>query len=474
MTKMNRRQMLRGAGAMTFIGGAGLLQTFGASPAFAADTTGYKALVCVFLKGGMDNFDTILPKDEASWNMLRDVRGDFLNTYPGGIDASTRARDRILRLAANNEASFGGRQFGLPEELSPLGTLFSDGDLAVVGNVGPLIEPTTRTTIENNTARVPKRLFSHNDQQSTWMALETEGARLGWGGRFADAAIRSSATQNPSFSAIATGGNDNFLSGELTRQYTVSSGGPRDIRLLRQRGLLGNDSGGDQAREALERFYAGEGFDDSNLYTRDVIESGARAIDLNRLFSEAYENALPITTAFPDSGLGGQLRTVAETINIRQALNMSRQVFFVSTGGYDTHSGQAAQLARLHTDLAGSLSAFASALKEIGVFDQVTTFTASDFGRTLVINGDGSDHGWGGHHFVMGGAVNGRNIYGDVPLYEPEGEGFTRNRGRAIPDVSVDQYAATLGKWFGLDPSELGDVLPNLANFDAQDLGFMG
>lgn len=474
MTDFSRRRFLRGAGALSFAGGTGLLNMLNAPGAWAADTTGYKALVCVFLKGGMDNFDTILPKDQESWNDFRTIRQDFLNTYPGGADASTRAVGNILELNADNAGAFGGRRFGLPAELSPLRDMFEGGDLAVVGNVGPLVEPGTRSAFDSGQSRRPARLFSHNDQQSTWMALATEGTRYGWGGRFADAAIRSNTTQNPDFTAIAAAGHDNFLAGEIARQYSVPFGGPSEIRFLRQRYLLGNSEGADTAREGLRTLLSGANLDRSNLYQRDVIDAYARALDLDQDIRDARETVITFTTPFPSSSLGKQLQTIAETIAIRQTLNVSRQVFYATTGGFDTHSGQAASLSGLHGNIAACFDAFAKALQEMGVFSDVTTFTASDFGRTLVINGDGSDHGWAGHHFVMGGAVRGKNLYGGFPLYEPEGESFIQNRGRGIPDVSVDQYAATMGKWFGLTDGELDMIFPNLPNFDARDLGFMG
>ncbi len=472
MARLDRRTFLRGSGALSFLGGAGALGLMGAPSAWAADTTGYKALVCIFLFGGMDNFDTVMPTDAESWSAFENLRADFLSTY-GAPENSSRARANLLAINPGNSDRFGGRSFGLPRELALLQGMFEAGEAAIVGNVGPLVEPATRSQFEAGSARLPERLFSHNDQQSTWMTLGTEGARLGWGGRFADAVINSSGSINPSFVAVSGTSSGTFLNGDIARPYTMPFGGPREIDYLRRRDYLGRSEGADEAREILRRYLAGTGRDPGNLYARDVLDGFRRAVELDDDIRNIRDQAVPLATQFPGSRLGRQLQTIAETINLRGALTLNRQVFFASTGGYDTHSGQAGRLPGLHGDLAGSLAAFSAALKEMGVFNEVTTFTASDFGRSLIINGDGSDHGWAGHHFVIGGAVRGRQLYGDVPLYEPEGEGYQGNRGRPIPSVSVDQYAATLGRWFGLSQGELAGIFPNLANFDTPDLGFM-
>lgn len=469
MTRLNRRAFLGGAAATSMLVGTGALGAMTAGQAFAADTTGYRALVCLFLIGGMDHADTILPYDQESWDMLRDQREGLFNTYNVGSGTSSRDRENLVRLNPSNPELLAGRELALPPQLAPLNTAFDAGDLAFVGNVGPLIAPTDRDSYDNRSVALPKRLFSHNDQQSTWMALSTEGERYGWGGRFADIAAASSPGANTSFTSVTVGRRDVFLSGQTTLPFNAPGGEPRDIRMLEDGRYLGRGSDGDEARELMEAAISRGDFGSSNLYERDIAAVAGRAIDLREQFRNAYNTVPEITTPFPDTDVGRQLASVARVISMQQALNVRRQIFFVGKGGFDTHSNQAGNLTRLHTEIAEAVMAFRAAMVEIAAWQDVTLFTASDFGRTTIDNGDGTDHGWGGHQFVMGGSVQGGQLYGTFPFPDPDGERYTPSRGRLIPTVSVEQYAARLGSWFGLDQSELASVLPNLSNFDAAD-----
>ncbi|MEM8921257.1 MAG: DUF1501 domain-containing protein, partial [Pseudomonadota bacterium] len=266
MANINRRAFLNGAGALGFLGGAGVLSGLNAMGAHAADTTGYKALVCIFLKGGIDHADTVLPYDQPSYDMLRGVRTGLFNTYNANSSGSSRNRQNLLKLNPENAGDFGGREFALPVQLSPLHDMFESGELAVVGNVGPLIEPTTRTQYEARSVALPKRLFSHNDQQSTWMALGVEGARFGWGGKFADAALASDPSANPLFAAITARSNDVFLSGETARQFQAQSGGPVDLNVIQNRSILGRNDAGDAARARMQEFFGRSDFGSSNLF----------------------------------------------------------------------------------------------------------------------------------------------------------------------------------------------------------------
>ncbi len=474
MANLSRRHFMSGAGALGFAGSMGALSGLGASKAWAANTSGYKAMVCIFLKGGMDHADTVLPYDQPSYNQLASVRDGLFGTYNATSGASTRNRANLLKLNAQNASSFAGQEFALPPELSPMHQMFEDGDLAVVGNVGPLIEPTTRAQMENNTALVPKRLFSHNDQQSTWMSLGTEGQRFGWGGRFLDAALASSPSADAQFAAITSGSNDVFLSGDRARPFRVANGGAPEAVLVSNRNYLGYSSEDDEARRRIRAFLGMQNIGDNNIFAQDMRNANGEGIATSDRLLEARENSTPITADFPANSLGGQLKSVAETIQIQQFLNSPRQIFYCTTGGFDTHNNQANSIGGLHTGLAGGIAAFKAAMQEIGEWNNVLVFTMSDFGRTMIDNGDGTDHGWGGHHFVAGGSVVGKNIYGSIPTPDIDGENYTKSRGRMIPTTSVDQYAATLGKWFGLSGSELDAVLPSLGNFNSRDLGFLG
>lgn len=474
MAYLSRRHLLLGAGAAGFTSSLSALTGLGAQQAWAADTSGYKALVCIFLFGGMDHGDTVIPYDQSEYNLLSGtVRQGLFNTYNSTNGGSSRNRNNLLALNPTTTNATDGRQFSLPRELTPLHDMFVDGDLAIVGGVGPLIEPTTRAGMDNGSAILPARLFSHNDQQSTWMALSTEGARYGWGGRFVDILARQSSGQNTAFQSISTGSDNVFLSGEDTAPFSVNSNGANLPEILTRNNYLGNTSADGRARDEIRRFLATSDFSDNNVYSQDLRGTVSRSITNSELMIEARENALPFNTVFPNNSVGRQLQSVAETIRIQQFLNVSRQIFFVSTGGYDTHNNQANQIGNLHNTLATGMAAFKSAMQEINRWNEVAMFTASDFGRTQIDNGDGTDHGWGGHQFVAGGAVRGGELYGRFPVTDPDANDYTESRGRVIPQVSVEQYASTLGQWFGLNSGEINSVLPNLSNFNSSNLGFM-
>ncbi|GAB5454408.1 MAG: DUF1501 domain-containing protein [Henriciella sp.] len=474
MANISRRHVLAGLGTAGFASSLGTMSGLGLNNAWAANTSGYKAMVCIFLKGGMDGADTILPYDQASYNQLRNVRSGLFGAYNSDASTSTRNRANLLQMNLDNAGAFGGRQFAMPLQLAPLHSMFEAGDLAVVGNVGPLIEPTTRAAMDNNSAILPKRLFSHNDQQSTWMSFGVEGVSRGWGGRFMDRVVASAPNQNRIFSAIATSSNDVFLAGEDVTQFKVGTSGIAEPNLYNNRGLLGYNDGDDAARDKIRAFLAKRDFQSQNVFEQDIATATSKAVDNTAQFAQAQENATPFATEFAGDRVSSQMRSVAETIKIRQFLNVSRQMFYVSTGGYDTHSNQANSIGDLHSQLAAAISSFREAMIEIGEWNNVVVFTASDFGRTVIDNGNGTDHGWGGHHIVAGGDVQGKRLYGEIPFADVDSGSYTKSRGRLIPTTSVEQYAATMGSWFGLDSGELRAALPNLNNFNQTDLGFMG
>jgi len=461
MTYISRRNVLRGSAALGFMSGAGLLSRMG--EAYAANTTGYKALVCVFLKGGLDGTDTILPYDTESHSALTDLRADMFRSYNVGSGSSTRDIANMLELQSAR-TDFGGRKFALPQELSDMHRLYTEGRMAVVGNVGPLVMPTTRTQMENKTAELPQRLFSHNDQQATWMSMGLEGHRYGWGGEFADKVAPVSGA-GMTFASVTATSPDVFLNAERTRQYPARDGGPVKLKYAEEKYRLGQNA--DEARRILMNHFGSEGADSNNAFMTDLINSNRSGLADNNTFRDAIAGATEFTTVFPSSSLGRQLQTIAQTISIHGALGANRQLFYAATGGFDTHASQASAIAGRHSEIGPAIAAFADAMAELGMDDEVTLFTASDFGRTVVVNGDGTDHGWGGHHLVVGGAVNGGEIYGEIPAYDLGLESYTKSRGRLIPDVSVDQYAGSLGRWFGLSDAELRDALPNLGNFSS-------
>lgn len=456
---IDRRFFLKSA-----LGGLGVGSGFAANlasfNAFADDAADYKALVCVFLRGGMDNFETLIPYDEPSYKEYETLRAPLLTRYDA---KQSRRRSELLPL----NGIVDGHEFGFPSEFAPLHELYGQGNLAVIANVGPLIEPINKTTYDNNTGHRPPNLFSHNDQQSIWMASQPEGASVGWGGRFAEIMHAATTNTQAAFTAISTSGASVFLTGNSLRPFVVGQTQAAPVFGIKRGSSL--SMGSNSFYEIYENTLRDAHVSRSNLFKRDVVSVLNSALDNNAIFNEQL--ALPggPSTVFPDTKLGDQLNLVAQSIAMRESLGMKRQVFFVSIGGFDTHSRQSEELPELQAELADAISTFYRSLVEMGIENAVTTFTASDFGRTLGVNGDGTDHGWGGHQIVVGGAVNGGQVFGSVPP-PVLSHNFAAGRGRLIPTLAVDQYASALGNWFGLSERDLADALPGLQNFDSAAL----
>jgi uncharacterized protein (DUF1501 family) len=449
----SRRRFLRTAGALSALGaGSPLALSLAGIGAAAAQTAAddYRALVCVFMFGGNDQSNTVIPFDGAEFA-----------SYQGARSSIARSAEDCTPLGA--VASQGGRSFALPKELAPLATLYAQGKAAIVANVGPLFVPATKAQVQANSVPLPPKLYSHNDQQSVWQSSNAEGATVGWGGRFAD--LLASANASQTFTSVSVAGNAVFLSGRNVLQYQVGSGGPITISAL-----SGSPFGSNLAAAALRQLVTAGS---PNVFEDELNKVHSRAITANESLSAALQSAPPLATTFAaDVPLAQQLRMVARMISARHALGVRRQVFFVSIGGFDNHDSLLATLPTLHARVAGAIESFHAATVELGVADRVTTFTASDFGRTLTSNGDGSDHGWGAHHFVVGDAVRGGSIYGTFPTVAL-GTAEDLGAGRLLPTTSVTQFSATLATWFGVPAGSLADVLPYIGNFTVSDLGFM-
>jgi uncharacterized protein (DUF1501 family) len=344
--------------------------------------------------------------------------------------------------------------------------LFEQGQAAIVANVGPLVQAVTLADYQADAPWLPKRLFSHNDQQATWMSGAPEGARLGWGGRFADAALRAGAnTNSTTFTAITGAANGLFLTGDVARPFQIGLQGAPLINSLTA--LEGNAQ---QYELMREHFQPDPGATD-HLLERDYSAAMSNALRNNEAYNAGSAQGAELSTVFPGGQLGGQLQAVSRAIAARDALQVSRQVFFVGLGGFDTHSNQVLDLPPLQRQLDEGITAFVAAMRELGVSQDVTLFTASDFGRTLAVNGDGTDHGWGNHHFVIGDSVNGQRLLGELPPYDLA-HALDAGGGRWIPNYSVEQFAAPLGRWFGLNDADLQTALPNLGNFDGAALSY--
>lgn len=423
---------------------------FNTSSLFAEDVgfDDYRALVNVFLLGGNDAFNMVVPRSEAEYNAYARSRQNL-----------SIAKDDLLAMLADNPD---GALYGMHPGMPGLRDLFESGDLAVAANVGPLIEPTTREGYLNGTALLPPQLFSHNDQQSQWQTLRgISQLATGWAGRIADVMAPSTASQRLPLNVSASG-NNAFQASEIAVPYTVGTDGANAY------GAYGPDAAfGTERRAAFERLLTPAG-----VYARALGGVHQRSLEKADLVNNALASAPALSTVFPESSLGAQLEIVARLLAVRDEFDASRQIFYVATGGFDTHDAQNQNQPGLLSDVSESLSAFANALQEIGLFDDVVTFTQSDFGRTLTSNGDGTDHGWGAHQLVLGGPVLGRRIYGTMPVLDIGGSNDVGG-GRIIPGLSADQYAATLARWFGIAEADLTTVAPNLQNFPTADIGFL-
>ncbi len=444
----SRRAFLKRTAALGLAGTATPFVTSLAAigEAAAATATDYKALVCVFLFGGNDYANTLPPYDQASYDQYLAARSVLAHTRPA-----------LTATALTPINNLGGRQYALAPTMAPLLPVFNAGKMAAVLNVGTLVQPTTKAQYTANSVRLPPKLFSHNDQQSYWQASNPEGATSGWGGRIGD--LFQSGNGTSTLTCINASGNAVFLTGRTAIQYSVSTNGPI--------ALLGNGStlfGSTTAASSLRSLMTGPS---AQLLQDEHARVSKRALDTYAQVNTALGNA-PATNfpLFPTgNSLADQLKIVARLISVSQELGAKRQVFFVSLGGFDMHDF----LVRDHPTqiglVANAMRAFYDTTVALGISDRVTTFTASDFGRTLQANDDGSDHGWGSNHFVMGGAVNGQRIYGTPPAIgnnTPDDVG----QGRLLPTIGVDQYASTLAGWFGVSPGNMPTVLPNISNYN--------
>lgn len=453
----SRREFLRNASALSMAGVATPfalnLASIGAASGQAAD---YKALVCVFLYGANDAHNTVVPFDDASYAPYAAARPTLR------WDKSIPTELQVLAPTAGLPA---GKQLALPAQLAGIKTLFDQGRCAIVSNVGPLIEPTNRTQYLARSVPLPPKLFSHNDQQSVWQASAPEGARFGWGGRIGD--LLASRNTTSALTCMSPSGNAVFLSGTTVQPFQFdATTGAIAFNALTSSTLFGSTTSGAVLRNSLRRTR-------THLFEGELANVNNRSITINSQLATALAAQPPLTTLFPsNNSLGSQLSMAARMIAVRGALNMQRQVFFVSQGGFDTHAAQDTGHPGLLTSVNDALAAFYQATVELGIASSVTTFTASDFGRTLVENGDGTDHGWGSHHFVIGGAVNGNRVFGTYPELALNGAQDAGN-GRLIPTTAVEQYAATFATWMGVSSTDLPIILPNLPNFAPNNLGFM-
>jgi uncharacterized protein (DUF1501 family) len=478
-----RRNFLRNtACALGGVALASTVESLGLVNAYAqsAAASDYRALVCVFLQGGNDCNNTVV-----DMNQFTGPQGSTTQGYSNVRAASGLglAQSSFIQISPASGGSYGLHPNLSPEVAAPGATkglldVWNAGKLAVVANVGPLVQPLTRATYQNGTGQKPVQLFSHSDQVGLWQSSVATGAsQTGWGGRTADktGALNGSATF-PQVITIA--GISLFVTGQSARPLAIAdSNTPLSSVLPLNNPPSGFNTAQNNARRAA--FDAIRALDPGVVLVKAAADIRSSALQTQASLASVSP---VINTVFPNTTLGRQLLQVARVIKAstdpNAGINMKRQIFFVTLGGFDTHSGQINGQGGLLQQLSQAMRAFYDATVELGVSAGVTTFTLSDFGRTFSPSGSGagtvgSDHGWGSHHFVMGGAVVGKQIYGTYPTLALGGPDDTDTRGRWIPTTSVDQYAATLASWYGLSSSDFAAVFPLLSHFSPSTLGFV-
>jgi uncharacterized protein (DUF1501 family) len=450
MSRHTRRDLLRlaccSAAGASLVGG---LSKLGLVSALAQGTTGYKALVCIFMFGGNDSNNVLVPTDSRYAQYLT-ARGVL-----------ALPQSQLLPLQINGQSNY-----GLHPNMPDMQSYFNnDKTLAIIANVGTLVQPTTQATYQAFT-NLPENLYSHSDQQDQWQSAQLAGTPVsGWAGKIADNVQTFNAgAQFPPILSIS--GNPVFCTGVTSRPFSMNPGQPP--------GLQGFDtSAASQARyTATQQLLT---FDSGLSMVQAANTVTGQAVQFAQVLSNALQSITPLQTQFPTNYLGQQLQQVAQVIAARSALAVQRQIFFCSYGGFDTHADQLPQQVQLLTDVSQSMSAFYQATKELGVANEVTTFTLSEFSRTLEPGSNGgSDHAWGAHQLILGGAVQGNAIYGTFPTLVLGGPNDADQNGRFIPTTALDQYAATLATWFGVSAANLPSIFPNLVNFSTSNVGFMG
>jgi uncharacterized protein (DUF1501 family) len=447
-----RRDFMKAA--LTSVGALGALGKFGEMNALASNNAAYQALVCIFLAGGNDSNSMVIPIATGQQNYSLYAQGRQTLAIPQ---------------ASLQPIQNGADTYGLHPLMPEMAALYTAGNAAIVANVGMLVQPTTPSIFQQNLlAQLPAQLFSHSDQTNQWQAAIPNGtASTGWGGRVEDNLL-AQYNSNAGFTPVtSTSGCGLFCTGQQTFAATVPVGGASLLqgattpsRLAAVQQLMAFDNGLQLVTAANTNFNRGVGF------------------------STTLTNALKsakVNTVFPNTLIGLQLQTVAQIMSIRSALGIGRQVFFCQLGGFDTHGAQQPTQDPLLQQLSQEVAAFYLATQEVGTDAVTTTFTASEFGRTLQPNGNaGTDHAWGSHHFVIGtgvkngGSLLGGQIWGQFPSLALGGPNDANTRGTMVPTTSVDQYAATMAQWFGVSSANVNSIFPYVANFSTSNVGFLG
>lgn len=452
MNHLTKRDFLKATSAFGLGSSLNALASFQAL-AQTAQTEDYRALVCVFMFGGNDANNMLIPTDSTRYGQYANARSNLALPL-----------NSLLPLTASNTTA----GYGLHPSMTGLASLFNGSatrtpKAALIANVGPLVVPTSKAQWEARSVPLPDNLFSHSDQQSQWQAALYERPSSGWGGRLAERLI-DEATSNRGYSVISVTGGNLWETGDRSLSaYKVSASGQFGFDFY-------EPQGSDPLSLAITQTLGGSY---SHLFEQGFVDVMSRSIEVQRVLTQAIDGT-SISTVFPNSSLGNQMRMVARLIAARQKLGLKKQIFFCSIGGFDTHGeDQLTRQAELLGNVSDAMSAFYAATEELQIQNNVTAFTASDFNRTYTSNGQGSDHGWGAHHLVVGGAVQGGRLFGQFPEPVIRGSQDSGGQGNWIPTTSTEAYAATLGRWFGANDEVLAQVFPRLTNFNP-NVGFLG
>ena len=459
--KISRRQFI-GQANCAAVGTASLLSSLlslrlTAGAASASNFTDYKALVCLFLNGGNDSFNMLVPWQQSAYNEYEQVRG---GVGSGGLAIPRSELHQITSSLQNTSAGAGYSDFGIHPDLPYLKTLYDQGDLAFVSNVGSLIEPTSLVQYNDGSKPKPEGLFSHPDHQIHWQTLVPQvrgSAPKGWGGRMAE--VMSHANQQSNIAMnISLSGSNVLQSGTTTVPYITDPGGVVELSNYGQDPTLAL-----AVDDILGRHY-------QSIYSKTLAHANRNSIDASVAFKSALDS---LSTPFDPSVISDETQTykrlsmVSKIMEARTALSMNRQIFFVERGGWDHHNELLTPQSNLFIELNEAIEIFWTAIQSMGLQNNVVLYTASDFGRTLTSNGSGSDHAWGGNHFIISGSANGGEIYGKYPDLALNNSSTDLGRGRILPTTSVDSYMAELAYWYGVPSSEISTVIPNINNFSS-------
>jgi len=436
----------------------GMINTLSARPHIISNSNDYKAMVCILLAGGADTYNVLVPTESSEYADYQVTRGSL------ALDKDASNPAQLLDLDYDDN----GRTFAVHAGMDKVRDMFDAGQLSFISNIGTLIEPiANEAEFDSGLKKLPLGLYSHSDQIMQWQtSVPQSRSAVGVGGRMAD--IMQDMNTIPSVSMnISLAGKNRFQTGNNYNEYSISRnttaaniGYDGFSSWWSDSGFL-NDVKNNVVNNTVEQEY-------NNIFHQTMASLTKQSAMSIEVFEKAFGNIIPLSTTFSDTNLSNDLKKIAETISVRSHLGANRQIFFVSIGGWDHHDNVIDNQNAMLPVVSNALWEFNQALTEIGVQNDVVTFTISDFARTLTSNGNGSDHAWGGNQMIMGGPVNGSQIFGNYPSLALNGNDLNlSSRGRILPTTSVDEFYAELALWFGVSPNDLDYILPNLCNFYA-------